>query len=103
MKTGSIAPVDMAQATIGPGMAIYSRYSAVRHADGNWYVRARGAVRKSTGRWMRCLEERCRLPGLARRVSPLTGSRSTASQKRDFGGANTMAQGEEYQLSTASS
>ena len=35
MKTGSIAPVDMAQATIGPGMAIYSRYSAVREADGS--------------------------------------------------------------------
>jgi len=34
MKTGSIAPVDMAQATIGPGMAIYSRYSAVLEADG---------------------------------------------------------------------
>ncbi|MDE2777657.1 MAG: DUF1156 domain-containing protein, partial [Chloroflexota bacterium] len=35
MKTGSIAPVDMAQATIGPGMAIYSRYRAVLEADGN--------------------------------------------------------------------
>ncbi|MCY3796830.1 MAG: hypothetical protein OXG84_03410 [Chloroflexi bacterium] len=34
MKTGSIAPVDMAQATIGPGMAIYSRYSRVLEADG---------------------------------------------------------------------
>lgn len=34
MKTGSIAPVDMAQATIGPGMAIYSRYRAVLEADG---------------------------------------------------------------------
>ena len=34
MKTGSIAPVDMAQAAIGPGMAIYSRYSAVLEADG---------------------------------------------------------------------
>ena len=34
MKTGSIAPVDLAQASIGPGMAIYSRYSAVREADG---------------------------------------------------------------------
>lgn len=33
MKTGSIAPVDMAQATIGPGMAIYSRYSRVLEAD----------------------------------------------------------------------
>ena len=35
MKTGSIAPVDLAQASIGPGMAIYSRYSAVREADGS--------------------------------------------------------------------
>lgn len=34
MKTGSIAPVDLAQASIGPGMAIYSRYSAVREANG---------------------------------------------------------------------
>ena len=34
MKTGSIAPVDMAQATIGPGMAIFSRYRAVLEADG---------------------------------------------------------------------
>ena len=34
MKTGSIAPVDLAQASIGPGMAIYSRYSAVLEADG---------------------------------------------------------------------
>ena len=35
MKTGSIAPVDMAQASIGPGMAIYSRYSQVLEADGS--------------------------------------------------------------------
>ena len=34
MKTGSIAPVDLAQASIGPGMAIYSRYSRVLEADG---------------------------------------------------------------------
>lgn len=31
---GSIAPVDLAQAAIGPGIAIYSRYSQVRDADG---------------------------------------------------------------------
>lgn len=30
----NIAPVDLAQATIGPGMAIYSRYSAVLENDG---------------------------------------------------------------------
>lgn len=34
MKTGGIAPVDLAQASIGPGMAIYSRYSRVLEVDG---------------------------------------------------------------------
>ena len=34
MKTGSVAPVDMAQASIGPGMAIYSRCSRVLTAAG---------------------------------------------------------------------
>lgn len=34
MQSGSIAPVDLAQASIGPGMAIYSRYSRVLEADG---------------------------------------------------------------------
>ncbi len=31
---GSIAPVDLAQCTIGPGMTIFSRYSQVIEADG---------------------------------------------------------------------
>ena len=35
LQQGSIAPVDLAQASIGPGMAVYSRYSAVLEADGN--------------------------------------------------------------------
>ena len=34
MLQGSIAPVDLAQAAIGPGIAIYSRYLRVRDADG---------------------------------------------------------------------
>ncbi|HMN00390.1 MAG TPA: DUF1156 domain-containing protein [Anaerolineales bacterium] len=34
LQQGSIAPVDLAQAAIGPGMAVYSRYSAVLEADG---------------------------------------------------------------------
>ncbi len=34
MQSGNIAPVDLAQASIGPGMAIHSRYSAVLEADG---------------------------------------------------------------------
>ncbi len=34
MQSGNIAPVDLAQASIGPGIAIYSRYSKVLEADG---------------------------------------------------------------------
>ena len=34
LQHGSIAPVDLAQASIGPGMAIYSRYSKVIEPDG---------------------------------------------------------------------
>lgn len=35
MLQGSIAPVDLAQATIGPGIAVFSRYSRVRDSDGS--------------------------------------------------------------------
>jgi putative DNA methylase len=35
LQSGSIAPVDLAQAAIGPGMAVFSRYSKVVEADGN--------------------------------------------------------------------
>jgi putative DNA methylase len=34
LQSGNIAPVDLAQATIGPGMAVYSRYSKVVEASG---------------------------------------------------------------------
>ncbi|MBA3431754.1 MAG: hypothetical protein H0U16_09780, partial [Actinobacteria bacterium] len=34
MMRENVAPVDLAQATIGPGMAIYSRYSSVLENDG---------------------------------------------------------------------
>ncbi|NEU78982.1 DUF1156 domain-containing protein [Nostoc sp. UIC 10630] len=34
LQQGNIAPVDLAQASIGPGMAIYSRYSKVIESDG---------------------------------------------------------------------
>ena len=34
MQQGNIAPVDLAQASIGPGMSIFSRYSRVVEADG---------------------------------------------------------------------
>ncbi|OQB47593.1 MAG: hypothetical protein BWY00_01230 [Firmicutes bacterium ADurb.Bin153] len=35
LREGGIAPVDLAQAAIGPGMAVYSRYKAVLEADGS--------------------------------------------------------------------
>ena len=35
LTSGRVAPVDLAQATIGPGMAIFSRYSKVLEADGS--------------------------------------------------------------------
>ncbi|WP_396442896.1 DUF1156 domain-containing protein [Limnospira sp. PMC 894.15] len=35
LQEGNIAPVDLAQASIGPGMAIYSKYSAVLENDGS--------------------------------------------------------------------
>jgi putative DNA methylase len=35
LQRGNIAPVDLAQAAIGPGMAIYTRYERVLEADGS--------------------------------------------------------------------
>jgi putative DNA methylase len=35
MQSGNIAPVDLAQASIGPGMAVYSRYSKVLEPNGS--------------------------------------------------------------------
>lgn len=43
LQQASIAPVDLAQAAIGPGMAIYSKYSRVREASGD-ALRVRGAL-----------------------------------------------------------
>ena len=34
LQAGNIAPVDLAQAAIGPGMAVYTRYARVLDADG---------------------------------------------------------------------
>ncbi len=34
LQQGNIAPVDLAQASIGPGMAVFSRYAKVLESDG---------------------------------------------------------------------
>lgn len=43
LQVGNIAPVDLAQAAIGPGMAIFSRYKAVLESDGS-PMRVRAAL-----------------------------------------------------------
>ena len=43
LQHGNIAPVDLAQASIGPGMAIFSRYARVVEADGR-AMRVRSAL-----------------------------------------------------------
>jgi putative DNA methylase len=35
LQAGNVAPVDLAQAAIGPGMAVYTRYAKVLDAEGN--------------------------------------------------------------------
>ena len=35
LQRGNIAPVDLAQAAIGPGMAVYTRYAKILDAEGN--------------------------------------------------------------------
>ena len=35
LQRGNVAPVDLAQAAIGPGMAIFTRYARVLHGDGH--------------------------------------------------------------------
>src|SRR4029077_9735519 len=34
LQRGNIAPVDLAQAAIGPGMAVYTRYAGILDAEG---------------------------------------------------------------------
>ncbi len=43
LQHGNIAPVDLAQAAIGPGMAVFSKYSKVLEADGK-PMRVRAAL-----------------------------------------------------------
>jgi putative DNA methylase len=52
LLAGNIAPVDLGQAVIGPGMAVYSRYAAVAEADG-----APLTVRAALGLINRTLDE----------------------------------------------
>ncbi|MFN3684146.1 MAG: DUF1156 domain-containing protein [Fimbriimonadaceae bacterium] len=52
LQHGSIAPVDLAQAAIGPGMAVFTRYAAVLEPDGS-----RMTVRTALGLINQTLDE----------------------------------------------
>jgi putative DNA methylase len=90
LQAGNIAPVDLAQAAIGPGMAVYTRYAKVLDAEGKSIpVRAALALINQT------LDE-----ALAEQEGDfdadsrwaLTWFDQTGFAEGDFGVANTLAQ-----------
>ncbi len=56
LQSSQIAPVDLAQAAIGPGMAVYSKYNAVLEADGT-PVSVRSALQLINQELDACLNE----------------------------------------------
>lgn len=52
LQKGNIAPVDLAQAAIGPGMAVFSRYAKVLETDGSTM-----SVRSALTEINKCLDE----------------------------------------------
>ena len=52
MQKSNIAPVDLAQAAIGPGMAVFSRYAKIMEADGSAM-----SVRAALTEINKCLDE----------------------------------------------
>src|SRR5207302_1352241 len=53
LQKANVAPVDLAQASIGPGMAIFSEYAKVLEADGS-SMSVRTALGLINRHWMRC-------------------------------------------------
>jgi putative DNA methylase len=92
LQRGNIAPVDLAQAAIGPGMAVYTRYAKVLDAEGKPLpVRAALALinQTSTKRWPSRKATSMptaagRSPGSTRPVSPraITVSPSSSPSRR---------------------
>ncbi len=52
LQKGNIAPVDLAQAAIGPGMAVFTRYTEIMEADGSAMT-----VRAALAEINKCLDE----------------------------------------------
>lgn len=106
----NIAPVDLAQASLGPGMAVFSRYSKVVEADGS-AMRVRTALElinqvldetvagsdadfDHDTRWATTwFEEFGMTDGIAGRAEQLTKSRNTSIEGLDTAGIITQGRG----------
>ena len=102
LQTGNVAPVDLAQAAIGPGMAVYTRYALSREVSG-WLSFAGCGVRSGAS-WARSAvgRRRCNGPSKAKlkgRVSRLRAcphqfgreARQRQPRKSPAGRARSMA------------
>jgi putative DNA methylase len=97
LQQGGIAPVDLAQAAIGPGMAVYSRYAKVLEADGS-----RMSVRTSLGLINQVLDE-----VLGEQESEydsptrwaLAWFEQYGTEEGDYGGAETLSKAKNVALS----
>ncbi len=79
LQTGNIAPVDLAQAAIGPGMAIYTRYAKVLDAEGK-PLSVREALELITKLSMKRWSNR-KATSIQTAAGPSPGSSSTASMR----------------------
>ena len=77
LQSGHIAPVDLAQAAIGPGMAVYTRYAKVVDRFRQPGYRPGGAGSSSTRRWTKC-SRRKKATSTQTRAGRWRGSSSTA-------------------------
>ena len=79
LQAENIAPVDLAQSSIGPGMAVFSRYSRVVEADGST-MRVRDALAEINRALDAVLEEQGRRAG---RRHPLGAGVVCPARSRD--------------------
>jgi putative DNA methylase len=91
LQHGNIAPVDLAQAAIGPGMAVFSRYAKVVEADGSAMT-----VRTALGLINQVLDET-----LAEQESDFDADTRWAKAWFEQHGMNTGQYGEAETLSRA--
>ena len=99
MQAGSIAPVDLAQAAIGPGMAVFSRYARVLDVSGR-PLSVRDALSLINQTLDECWPNR-KATSTPTRAGPSPGSSRPASMQGDFGVAETLIQRPRTPASTA--